>query len=153
MTTQEPTARLEPKPVPVDLDAHKKEKAHQQARIDEMREEHLKCLHPAYAAQKEHEKPVYKWTVTAKWLGPHDDVLSHLNAEETVVAQNEATAWAIFCDKIGCWPSRRDAKPIIKRGKQLTQEAVVAAAVAGVDEAEATIPTVTLASKPKPRKR
>jgi hypothetical protein len=140
----------QPRLAPVNYDEWMAERARRQTERDAKREEQLRCLNPAHAAQKEHEKPVYKWTVSAEWLGigGETDTVSRLQSEQTVNAQNENDAWAKFCDTIGMYPSRRDAKPIIKRGKQMSVEAVVAALVAGV-EADATIPTVKIGPKKK----
>jgi hypothetical protein len=143
---------LQPKPASIDIDAHEADKKRRQAEHDANREELLKCLNPAYAAMKEAQKPQYKWTVSASWNGPHDGEMSHINASETVIAQDEADAWAMFCDKIGCWPSRRDAKPVIKRGARVSVEAVAAMVTAGVED-DAELPTVTLGAKPKSRKK
>jgi hypothetical protein len=40
--------------------------------------------------------------------------------EKNVVAQNEKDAWAMFCDVIGEWPSRRGCRPEIQRLKRRT---------------------------------
>lgn len=98
------------------LAEHEADKARRQKRHDANREELLKCLNPLYAAQKELEKPVYRWSVSAKWRAKNQDgVLTEYSSEQTVIAQNESDAWAQFCDKLAVFPSRRDAKPVIKQ--------------------------------------
>jgi hypothetical protein len=135
----------QPKPTAIDMEAYEAEKARRQAERDKKRPELIRCLNPAYAAARESEKPMYSWVVRAEWLGQgrESDGVVNMQSEQTVVAQDEATAWAKFCDAIGHWPSRRDAKPIIKRGKQLAPEAVAAIQAAG-GGADGTIPTVVI---------
>jgi hypothetical protein len=130
-----PEATLQPKPSPTSLDLHKEEirqlKAAQAERFDEM----FKCLNPTYAKMREDEKLRYKWTVEAtiyerkppeqtgdRYTFPEEgegDRFVPRSVKGTVYAQDEATAWAMFCDKIRQWPSRKTAKPKIERGVQV----------------------------------
>jgi hypothetical protein len=157
-TTKDTPATLDqlhaPKPNPVVLDAHKAELACLKAQQDANRPELTKCLNPYYAAAREAEKAVYTWTVRAEWLGQshESEGLANMQSEQTVVAQSEADAWAAFCDKIGHWPSRRHARPIIKRGKQLAAEAVAALQAAG-GGADGELPTVVIPALTKKTKR
>ena len=131
----------------VNLVEHERQQAETQEMLDKARPELLKCLNHAYASAREAEKPVYEWEVSAKWLGVGDDGLANFDAGPLkVFAQDDATAWARFCDQLEVWPSRRDAKPIIKRGKQLTSAQVVAMTVSDVDSLDPT-PTIRLGKK------
>src|SRR4051794_29678047 len=113
--TQEPAVQDMPTAMPIitsdALVAHERNMAKQKEWLDSQREEMIRCLNPAYAAMREHEKPTYSWTVKAKWLGQHQGTMSKMEGEQTVAAKDEAEAWAKFCEALGTWPSRRDAKP------------------------------------------
>lgn len=125
---------LQPKPASVDIDAHQADLARRQAEMDSQREELIKCCNPFYARQRELQKPVFVWTIEADWYSAHPDQgMINFTKKSSVVAQNEQAAWAMFCDKIGVWPSRRDAKVKFKRGKQLSAEQVAAANIDNVD--------------------
>lgn len=131
--------------------------ARRQAIIDAKRDEMLKCLRPKYARAKELAKPVYMWTVSVKWYTSVDDENGkHRNVfreeQETVAAQNESDAWARFCDKIGEWPSRRDWKPTITKGKRLSAEAVEAALDEDGSDEDREIPTVSFGSLSRKKK-
>jgi hypothetical protein len=79
-------------------------------------------------------------------LGTSNESISRFEGEEVVVAQSESDAWAMFCDKLGTWPSRRQAKPVIKKLSQIPQQQVAAMAVAHEDS-DAPIPTIKLTAK------
>jgi hypothetical protein len=143
---------LAPKLAPIDLDLHRADLARRQEEMDARREEMLRCCNPQYAASKEMQKKVWEWTVTAEWYGAGDDGPGVWGPETIKVkAQNEADAWAMFCDRIQQWPSPRDAKRTIKRGKQVSSEDVIAAAVAG-SEADAELPRYKITPKRKAKK-
>jgi hypothetical protein len=142
----------QPRPNPIDNDAHQADMARRKAEIDARRPEMIRCLNPAYASAREMEKPQFRFTVSAEWYGQEDgDGLAQIDSEQTVVAQNEADAWAKFCDKIGRWPSPRDAKRTIKRGKQVSAETVAAAQRTNQD-ADSEIPRKTIGAVSKKRK-
>ena len=143
----------EPPIAVVDLDSHNKDRARRQAERDAKRDEMLKCLNPAYARARERAKPMYSWTVSAKWYDADTDGTKIYRLEEEVVSgHDENDAWAKFCDKVGEWPSRRDWKPTIVRGKQLSAEAVEAA-MEGDAEVDADLPVISLGSLAKRKKR
>ena len=128
----------------VDIDDHQADQARRQAVRDARRDETLKCLSPIYAKQRELEKPVYRFEVSATWMGKDEKgEVTEFNSKQTVLAQSESDAWSAFCDKIGFYPSRRDAKPVIKRGKQVT----VAEAAGGQDDDPMPKKTIGPASK------
>jgi hypothetical protein len=142
----------QPKPVAIDMEAYEAEKARRQQDRDAKRELLRECLNPVVAARMEMRKPLYRWTVSAQWLGANNDSVTKFEAEEVVVAQSEADAWALFCDRIGMWPSRRDARPVLKRGKQIAAEAVAAMAIA-TEDTDVAIPTVKVTAKPKTKSK
>jgi hypothetical protein len=139
----------QPKPAAVDLDTHLADMRRRQAEIDAKREEMIKCTNPAYARQKELEKPQFVWTIECEWYahagGKKGIVQFHRKA--SVVAQNENDAWSAFCDKIQCWPSRRDVKLKIRKGKQMTASQIAAEAASPDD---GMIPRVEFHSKNDP---
>lgn len=108
--------------LPVNL----KERAKERQRI---RDEQLKsrprtldCLDPTVAKRYEDAKPLYEWRVVCKLFRPAvGKQHAHMETmDRQVVAQNENDAWAMFCDAIGEWPSRRDARPEISRLRKRT---------------------------------
>lgn len=106
---------------PADLDEHNKDMARRQAEATAARPKHMECLDPTVAKFHEDRKPLYEWKVECgifrRAVGTKPAFIEKLT--EQVVAQNEQDAWAMFCDKIGEWPSRRDAQPAItKLGKR-----------------------------------
>jgi hypothetical protein len=108
----------------------------------------IKCCNPNYARQKELEKPQYVFTIECEWYAGHAKrgiVQYHRRA--SVVAQDEADAWSMFCDKIQCWPSRRDVKLKIKKGKQMTASQIAAETASDEDCA---IPRIEFHSKNDP---
>jgi hypothetical protein len=144
---------LEPKPVAIDIDAHRADLARRQAEIDARREEMLKCTNPQYAASKELQKPVFEWTVTAEWYGPGDDGPGVWGPESMKVkAQNEADAWAMFCDRIEQWPSPRDCKRTFKRGRKVDAEDVIAAAISNKGDTDDELPRYQITPKRKAKK-
>lgn len=89
-----------------------KRKADQDARRPEMR----RCLDPEYAARKEARKPLYEWEVECTYSRQDDKGrMVTKSPKEKVIAQNEADAWALFCDKIGDYPSPLDSDRTFKR--------------------------------------
>ncbi len=136
----------------IDIDEHQADLARLRVEQEANREEMIKCLNPVYASAREMEKPYFRFTVSAKWLGRDEQGrLASLQSEQVVVAQNEADAWAMFCDEIEVYPSRRDAKPTINRGRQVSLEIVAASRLTDMD-ADSSLPTVTIGPKPKRRK-
>ena len=131
------------------LEVHLADKAKRQARHDEMAPELQRCLDPKYAAQKELEKPAYKWTVKVKWLGrDQDGELLNVDSEQTVTAQNETDAWAMFCDKIGAWPSPLSVKRTITRGEKMD----VAQVITGANDSSGVFRSVTIGPRQKAKK-
>lgn len=136
---------LQPPPVSVDITAHQADMARRKAERDAKRAELMKCCNPNYAVARELEKPKYVWTVEATWYDAHHQKgIVNFHRKQNVAAQNEPDAWAEFCDAMGQWPSRRDAKVTFKRGKQLTAAQVAAQ---GESSAESDIPTIEFRSK------
>lgn len=79
-----------------------------------------RCLDPVVAAQYEHRKPLYEWSVEATFMRPNTKGrLVERKESRQVVAQNERDAWAIFCDIIESWPgagsSNRTITKLAKR--------------------------------------
>lgn len=142
--------------IPTDVTSHEADMARRQARRDANRDEQIRCCSYAYSAARELEKPAFEFLISAEWLGKDgdEDFISMLHSEQTVIAQNEADAWAAFCDKLGRWPSRRQVKPKIVRGEQLSAARVAVWAQAGVDSeasAKGIVPRKTIGPKPKKR--
>lgn len=102
---------------PADADAHRKRMQQRQAEIDKKRTKMLRCLDPLYAAELERRKPVYEWRVQCKIFRSARGTqrAGSQDYDEQVVAKTEDGAWALFCDKIGEYPSRRNTQPIITR--------------------------------------
>lgn len=77
----------------------------------------LECIDPTVARQYEDRKATYEWQVEVRLPRPAigNQKFYRQKFSETVVAQNDADAWAYFCDRIGEWPNRRNAKPLITR--------------------------------------
>lgn len=139
---------LEPLAPIIDLDSHVADLARRRTEHDAKAPELMKCLHHVYASQKEISKPHYQWTVSATWYGPGDDGIGEWTGEErTVYALNEGDAWAAYCDAIETWPSRRDAKVNIKRGRELSMEEVI---TLKTDDVTQELPKYT---RSKPSKR
>jgi hypothetical protein len=97
---------------PIDLDEHK-------AELERLREQQAKasrrvlhCSDPKIAAAYENKKPVYLFNVHLKWerIGRKRSY-EVLEFEETVAAQNERDAWALFCDK-SKHPQSKNGKPV-----------------------------------------
>ena len=94
----------------------------------------MRCLHPAVAAGLEAKKPFFPFDIEATWQGPGENGPGIWGPEKRrCIAQNENDAWAMFCDKIEQWPSRRDSTVTIKRGKQMSAEDAIAALDTGGD--------------------
>jgi hypothetical protein len=108
--------------LPVNLQDREREKKR-------IREEQLKnlprlldCLDPAVAKHYEDRKPLYEWKVSCRMfrpaVGSHPSRMEELT--RNVVAQSENDAWAMFCDAVGEWPSRRGCNPKIEMLKRRT---------------------------------
>lgn len=131
---------MQPKPAAVDVDAHQKDLTRRQRERDERcpLEERLRLCSPVYAREVEEKKPLFKFTVTAVTYerrkpeinSRHDDfefdaadgageMYTPRSRKGVVVAQNEQDAWAMFCDRIGEWPSPKLAKPTFSKGEQI----------------------------------
>jgi hypothetical protein len=132
----------QPRPVPVDIDAHHADLARRQRERDERcsLQERIRLCHPRYAAEVELRKPMYRWkvefivietkkpdAVTTKDryadddTSDDDDELKVRDVVKTVEAQDEASAWGLICDKMGAWPSPRVAKPKFTKLKQINK--------------------------------
>lgn len=134
-------AELTAVPSATNIDAHNADKAKRKAVRDARRDKMLMCLDGDYAAKCEMEKPRYKFTVSASWLGMNSGRRTNFNGAETVVAKNAAEAWAKFCDRLQTWPSVENVKRTITKGEQVSiSESLTEAAV--------TMPSVTLVAPP-----
>lgn len=61
-------------------------------------------------------KPRYTYEVSCTYHRPNrKGHLEEHSRKETVRAQNESEAWALFCDKVGVWPSRQASEVKIKQ--------------------------------------
>lgn len=100
---------------PPSLDAHQADMARRDAERQAKRPKLLRCLDPATAAEYEKNKPLYEWRVECSVFRPArgKDRAKNEKYNEQVVAQTADDAWALFCDKIGEYPSRRDCRPTI----------------------------------------
>lgn len=110
---------------PIDLDEHTKDMARREAERRAKRPLLLDCLDPTVAKFHEDRKEVWEWRVEVKIFRPAKGK-AHAQMEpfdKQVVAQNDLDAWAIFCDTIEEWPSRRDSNPTITRLKKRTLRA------------------------------
>ena len=87
-----------------------------EARRGELR----KCLDPEVAARFETRKPEYEWTINCTYTRPNSKgrLVGHA-VNEKVIAQTEADAWAMVCDKIGAWPGPKDCERVITRGDKV----------------------------------
>lgn len=110
---------------PANLDKHNADMAKRAKDQDGKRPLLLDCLDPTVAKFHEDRKVVWEWRVQVKIFRPAKGrVQAHReNVDKEVVAHNEADAWAIFCDSIGEWPSRRDSKPTITKLRKRTLRA------------------------------
>jgi hypothetical protein len=108
--------------LPVSLEERAKEKARIREQQEKDNDRLLDCLDPAEAKRYEDRKPLYEWKVSVRLFRPAEGRKpAHMETiEKQVVAQNDKDAWAMFCDAIGEWPSRRRAKPNIERMKRRT---------------------------------
>lgn len=100
---------------PPRMEDHQADLARRDAERHKNRPKLLKCLDPSTAAEYEKNKPLYEWRVECSIFRPArgKDRAKTERFDEQVVAQNESDAWAMFCDKIGEYPSRRDCRPTI----------------------------------------
>lgn len=110
MATDAPAAPVKAAPknpaTPVNWDDH-------QADLERRREErkrnektHRACLKAETAAQLEAAKPLYDFEVAASFDIQGEKGLEPFSKKLKLRAQNEADAWAMYCDKVGHWPSR-----------------------------------------------
>lgn len=108
-------------PVPT-LEDHNNERARRQKERDAKRPKLLDCLDPTVAKRYEDAKELFEFRVQVKLFRPAvGKSHAHMKEfDEQVVAQNEQDAWAMFCDKIGEWPSPRDSKPKFTKLKRRT---------------------------------
>jgi hypothetical protein len=115
---------LQPKPASIDIDAHEAELTRLRAEQEEKAPVLEACLDPAVAKWYEDQKEVFVWRVEAVWRET-DSTGSRkpFIVDEKVVAQNAADAWAMVCDSIEQWPSRRSVKPKITQVKKLPRSA------------------------------
>ncbi len=110
--------------VPVDVDKHQANLEKRREAQQKKRPKLLKCLDPLTAAAYEAKKPTFEWEIKVDLFRPasaKERAKTHKFCEQ-VVAQNADDAWAMFCDKIGEWPSRRDSNPSITKLKQRTAD-------------------------------
>ena len=95
---------------PADVDFHASDLAARQAARDSRRATNRACLDPVVAGQHEARKPLYEWLVECTYSRQNSKGrIETVAASDKVMAQNESDAWAIFCDKRGVWPGRRDS--------------------------------------------
>lgn len=101
--------------MPANVDSHQADMARRDAERQAKRPKMLRCLDPATAAEYEKNKPLYEWRIQCSIFRPArgKDRAKTEKIDEQVVAQTQDDAWAIFCDKIGEYPSRRDCRPTI----------------------------------------
>lgn len=111
--------------LPVNLETRAKEKEFIRKKQEADRPRLLDCLDPTIAKRYEDAKPLYEWEVTCKMFrAATPKTHAHMETKtQQVVAQNENDAWAMFCDLMGEWPSRRDSRPTITRLKKRTLRA------------------------------
>lgn len=102
---------------PPSVDAHQADMKRRDEERQAKRPKLLRCLDPEVAAEYEKNKPLYEWRIECSIFRPArgKDRAKTEKMDEQVVAQTEADAWAIFCDKIGEYPSRRDCRPTITK--------------------------------------
>lgn len=101
---------------PANWDDHQKEKSQRKEARDKRRKEMRKYLDPEMASRAEAKKPLYEWLVTASISRQNSKGrIETKDYEESVLAQTETTAWALFCDKIGVWPGPHDCEREIKQ--------------------------------------
>lgn len=110
--------------VPANWDSHHQDQANRKAARDKKRKSMLRCLDPLEAAAAEQRKPLYEWQVECEIFRPAGSKgrAGTKRYSEQVVAKTEGDAWAMFCDKIGDWPSRRDANATITKLQKRTNE-------------------------------
>jgi hypothetical protein len=105
-----------------DAEAHRSDLEKRREAQLKKRPKLLKCLDPITAAQYETKKALYEYKVECEIFRPADKKRRATTeaVTEQVVAQNDNDAWAMFCDKIGQWPSRRDSNAKITRLEKRT---------------------------------
>jgi hypothetical protein len=110
---------------PTNLDDHNKDMETREGTRRKKRPLLLDCLDPTVAKFHEDRKEIWEWRVHVKLFRPaKGKQQARMEPFDTqVVAQNEQDAWALFCDTIEEWPSRRDSNPTITRLKKRTLRA------------------------------
>lgn len=105
---------------PTNLDEHNADMARRASEHEAKRRRLLDCLDPTVAKYHEDRKELWEWLVEVKLFRPAvGKAHAHMqDFSEKVVAQHEADAWSMFCDKVGEWPSRRDSEPKISKLKK-----------------------------------
>jgi hypothetical protein len=109
---------------PVVLEERQKEIQQLRDQQAKNRAKTMKCLDPLVAATYEAKKPTYEWEIKVDIFRPAGKK-SRARTEkitDQVVAQDANTAWAIFCDKIGEWPSPLNSNATITPLKQRTAD-------------------------------
>jgi hypothetical protein len=110
--TQEPSTKPAPAHMyaPANWDEYVADKDRRAAARQKNRKTMLECLDPEKAAQYELKKDKFEFRVKCTFRRPNEKGKLESKTEElTVTAQNENDAWAMFCDNIGTWPSRKNA--------------------------------------------
>lgn len=107
---------------PASLDDHNADMERREAVRRSKRARLLDCLDPTVAKRHEDAKELYEWKVDVKlFRAAKGRVAAHMqDFSEKVVAQTQQDAWAMFCDKIGEWPSYRDCAPKFTQLKRRT---------------------------------
>ena len=101
---------------PIDREAHEERKKALAKKQKEHQPFLRKCLDPEFAAQNEARKPVYQYRVRCSFDRKNSKgKMEQIDESATVLAQNEADAWAKFCDKIEAWPSPHVCERMIKK--------------------------------------
>jgi hypothetical protein len=119
-TTRAPSAPTNPY-APADWNAHQADLERRRAEQEKKRPLLRRCLDPEEAQVVESAKPRFRYKVTATFdqrnpKGKMESVTKTAN----VTAQNDNTAFAIFCDRIQHWPGRKAcAELTIERLEQL----------------------------------
>lgn len=84
-------------------------------RIKERKPELDKCLNADYAARVEAQKPMFDYEVSATINSRKEGRMRSERRTQNVTAQNEDTAWAMFCDLTQAWPAPNSCDRTIKK--------------------------------------
>lgn len=124
MANGKQTALTTASPESIDMDAHEAEKEKRYQEHLGKRNKLLRCLDPEEAKIFEQQKPIFEWSISVDLMERKErgGGLEKKHYELQVVAQNADDAWAMFCDRIGKHPSRRDCLPEIKKLKRRTAD-------------------------------